>query len=170
MRNLEGVVYARYGLLVRPKCITRCLVILLVAGLVMSCARTEAPDSERTSNPGVPVFLTVAPFVTGDSLPQQWNSAAFADSLAARLRLLPNVNVGVAPNANEGFALRGSVSVRNGRLIVGAQLSHAGDSSPAWTATFWRGDGPLSRLVDAVASGAAEALGAEMARRSIQKN
>src|SRR5688572_19704764 len=156
MRNLEGVVYARYWLRVRPVCITRCLVTFLVAGAVISCSGTEAPDSERTSNPGIPVFLAVAPFEAGDTLPQQWNAAAFADSLAARLRLLPNVNVSVAPDAGEGFALRGSVSVRNGRLIVGARLTHAGDPSPAWTATFWRSDGPLSSLVDAIASGAAE--------------
>ena len=163
---------ASYWARIRPIHVRRCLFSLLMTGSVMSCARSEGPDSEGMASPGAPVFLTVTPFEAGDSLPQQWNSADFADSLAARLRSLPNVNVGVAPHAaaSVGFALRGSVSVRNGRLIVGARLSHTGDSSPAWTATFWRSDGPLSSLVDAVASGAAEALGAEMARRSIRKN
>ena len=162
---------ARLWLGVRTKHITLCLVPVLVASSQLNCGRADAPDSERAANPGVPVLLTVAPFEAGDSVPQQWNPGAFADSLAARLRLLPNVNVSVSPDARaaDGFALRGTVSVRNGRLMVGARLSHAGDPSPAWTATFWRSDGPLSGLVDVVASGAAEALGAEIHRRSITK-
>lgn len=163
--------HERCWLRVRPEHITRSFAGLLLAGSLMGCGPTEAPEAERPTHPGVPVFLTVAPFEEGDSLPQTWNSAVFADSLAARLRSQPNVNVSVALVAPtvEGFALRGSVSVRNGRMIVGARLSHTGDSSPAWTATFWRSDGPLSSLLDAVASGTAEALGAEIHRRSITK-
>lgn len=162
--NLWHIVPARRG--------ARSLAAALLMASVWGCSRAESPLPERSAVSEVPVVLTVARFEEGDSMPQNWNTAGFTDSLASRLRLLQHVHVVMAPNGrdDDDFELRGNVAVRNGRVVVGARLSYAADSTAVWTATFWRGDGPLSQLVDDVASGAAEAIGAEMARRSVQQN
>lgn len=147
----------------------RIAVPLLVS--VIGC-RPAPADGDKGGTTANATTVAVEPFAIADSGPKNWDGGAFADSVAARLQLMNVVTVARHPDARKAgtdFALLGDVSSRNGRLVLGVRLWHGDDPAPAWTATFWRSDGPVSRLVDDVATGAAEALGAEIARMSVSK-
>ena len=140
--------------------------------LILSGCAPDLPRTERDGNaPTTAATLRVEPFSVSDSAPKTWDATLFADSLAARLGLMKTIRVerGATREALTDFTLSGDVNSRGGRLVLGVRLLNRNDPTPAWTATFWRSDGPMSRLVDDVATGAAEALGAEIARMSVSK-
>jgi hypothetical protein len=146
--------------------------IVIAFGLISADGcRPGAADGDKVGATNA-ATVAVETFATTDSGPKDWNGGAFADSLATRLGLMNVVTVVRHPDARKAgtdFALLGDVSLRNGRLVLGVRLWHGEDPAPSWTATFWRSEGPMSRLVDDVATGAAEALGAEIARMSVSK-
>jgi len=148
-----------------------CQLVLLIALLVAATACGPAPaPGERDRQPPT-ATLAVETFTVTDSAPKKWDADLFADSVAARLKLMDGISVARrdTPGTDTDFVLRGGVSSRNDRLVIGVRLLRRNDPTPAWTATFWRGEGPISRLVEDVATGVAEALGAEIARLSVLK-
>lgn len=130
--------------------------------------RTAAVPSGPTS--GLTATLTVEPFDTGDPAPRYWTSAAFAESLAARLSRMPGLTVRVGGSSfgsHTEFTVRGDVTARDGRLVIAARLYRDTGRDAVWTSTFWRNDALTSDLVGDLAGGVAEAVYGHLARNAV---
>lgn len=135
---------------------------------VTSCAPGDAAP-EGSSKDGLTVTVAVEPFVTVDSAPKGWIPKAFAESVTVRLATMRGLHAYVA-NGNSSpadFRLRGDVTVRDARMVIATHLWRPGEDTAIWTGTFWRGDSQIQNVVQDVAAGVAEALYADIARRTM---
>lgn len=145
--------------------------VVLAAAIVAATIlgrRTAAVASGPTS--GLTATLAVEAFHTGDPAPRSWTSAAFAESLAARLARMPGLTVRVGGSSFgflSEFTVRGYVTARDGRLVIAARLYRDSQQDAVWTATFWRDDAPDPNIVNDLAADVAEALYGQLARRAV---
>jgi hypothetical protein len=140
------------------------LVALILAGVALR--RREMVGPPRAGSV-LAAILIVEEFHAGDPAPRSWTSAAFADSLVARLSLMPGLTVrraGGSFGPRSAFTVRGDVTARDGRLVIAARLYREQDRDAVWTATFWRTDSLTVELVSDLAAGVSEALYGELAR------
>lgn len=145
---------------------------MALAAVIMAATawgrRTAAVPSGLTS--GLTATLAVEPFHTGDPAPRYWTSAAFAESLAARLTRMPGLTVRVGGSSfgsHTEFTVRGDVAARDGRLVIAARLYRDKEKDAVWTSTFWRADALTSNLVGDLAGGVAEAICGQIARSAV---
>lgn len=126
-------------------------------------ARETIANSER-----IIASITVEPFVKTDSTRTGWDRKAFADSLAISLGNVAGVRtrVGRREWPRSDYTVKGAFRVTEGRLVITTRLVHARESSPVWSGTFWRSEGGTAGLAQDVAASVAEALYADIARRS----
>lgn len=123
-----------------------------------------------SSSPRLTATLAVEAFRVGDPAPLHWGSAAFAESLGARLARMPGLTVRLAGGSfglRSQFTVRGDVTARDGRLVIAARLYGNTDRDAVWSATFWRSDSMTSDLVGDVAGGVAEAIFGQLARAAV---
>lgn len=148
----------------------RVCILYLVAGVLPGACGTASERPDRPSGSGgaagLTATLSVAEFDPGAPAPASWISRRFADSVAARLKMVNGLTV-IRDGRGADFILKGSIAAREGRLVLNAQLWHRGDAAAAWTATFWRSPDAITTLVEDVSTAAAGALYAELARRSV---
>jgi hypothetical protein len=143
------------------------LLIVLVATVVaVAWPRRDIGNTAR--GPSGSTSLAIQPFKVLDSRSIDWNSTAFADSLAARLGELEGLSTEVTgPRKTADFTLSGDVRLSEGRLVISTRLVHSSDRMTVWSGTFWRSENPTHSFVDDVAAGVAQALYADIARRAL---
>lgn len=137
--------------------------VLGVAGVALAVALVLALGSGPDRTPanagdGLNVALSVEPFEVGDSVPTAWDSAVFAESLAVRLSRVPGLHAVRSRQAGARYALHGTVTTKEGRLILATHLSRAGQRDTVWTTTFWRSAVASGTLVSDLATAVAEAV------------
>ncbi len=140
------------------------VVILAIAKAYRSTVEVRgAPSTLETT-------LAIEPFRAPDSLARLVSEATIPESLAARLKRMPGLEVLVSTrevSQRANFTLRGDVATQNGRIVVVALLYQRGRQSPVWTATFWRDRAATATIVNDVAPEVAEALYGYLARGSV---
>jgi len=145
------------------------LVLSAIIGVATDWGRQRSTPEPRAGS-GPTTTLAVEAFHTGNPAPRSWTSAAFAESLAARLARMPGLTVRVGGgsfgSATE-FSVRGDVTARDGRLVIAARLYRVPGRDAVWTATFWRTDSLTSDLVGDLAGGVAEAVYGALARSAV---
>ncbi len=141
---------------------------LRVATLVLAFVACGG-RSDPSGGGGLMATIAVKPFRTGDSLPRSWDFAAFDDSLAAGLSRVQGLGARVANESmrdRDDFTLNGEVDSRDGRLVIATRLRRAGEDADMWTATYWRADEPISRLVAYLTVPITEAVFRDLGRRA----
>jgi hypothetical protein len=141
-------------------------VIMLAALVAMGIRGLREPKKAPAPDRGLSISLAVEPFMVGDSVPGNWASTAFADSLASRLSMVR----GILTTANTGdaqYVLNGNVSMKEGRLILATRLGRPGGRDTVWTATFWRSATSGSSVLSDLASAVAEAVLIESTRETL---
>lgn len=134
---------------------------VMVVGLVLAWVwvpRTAGPHSTSgTDSPpshgSVTVHVTV--FRPDPPLPPSWDGSALAKNVAARLQLIPGLHAPVGESTERdtpAFTLRGEGTTRESRVVITARLYHETETTPIWTATFWRSEGSLSDFAGELAS------------------
>jgi hypothetical protein len=118
------------------------------------------------SQPGLSVTIGVEPFETSDSIPASWQSAAFAESLAIRLSLVPGLRAEATGASGARYTLRGRVAMQDGRLVLATRLGRDAERDTVWTATFWRNPASASSILPDLASAVAEAVFGETVRQA----
>ena len=141
------------------------LVLVLPVASMTSCERSRVEQQKEAAG-GLTASLLVEPFETTGTMPKGWIPAAFAESLSVQLSTLRGLTVR-AVGSDADFTLNGSVTMREGRLVISPRLQRKGEQKPVWTATFWRSEGLMHDLAQDIASGAAEALYADIAHRAL---
>jgi hypothetical protein len=143
--------------------------VLLLGGTILPVLVRNPPRPRAPAASGSTATLAIELFRTVVPAPQSWTAPVFAESLAARLRRMPGLEIQIA-DAGAGhtseFILRGDATLREGRLVIATRLFQQEKRSPVWTATYWASDTASTSLVQEVASGVAEALYGQLARRS----
>lgn len=134
-------------------------VAIVVVSAVVSIGFNVArqPSAPPAADRGLSILLAVEPFQVGDSVPETWESAAFADSLASRLSMVRGIRA-TANTGNAQFVLSGKVSMKEGRLILATRIGREGGRDTVWTATFWRSATTGSSVLPDLASAVAEAV------------
>ena len=146
------------------------LAVLAVAIVLATAWGRRSAAAVSTSTSGLTATLSVEAFDVGDPPPRSWTSAAFAESLVARLALMPGLTVrvgGASFGSATEFTVRGDVTARDGRLVIAARLYLNTQRDAVWTATFWRADSLTSDLVGDLAGGVAEAIYGQLARTAV---
>lgn len=144
------------------------IVALSLAGLVAASAMRWGPFAPEpvALKPGLTVTLAVEPFETADSIPANWQSTAFAESLASRLSLVPGLEVRAMRENGARYTLRGRVSMQDGRLVLATRLGRDAGSDTVWTATFWRNAAAANSILPDLAAAVAEAVFSETVREA----
>jgi hypothetical protein len=116
---------------------------------------------------GTTVTISVEPFETSDSVPPNWASPVFAESLANRLSRVPWLEAHT-PGLESGahYTLRGRVTMQAGRLVLAARLGSNSEQDTVWTATFWRNRDAGNSILPDLASAVAEAITSEAIRQT----
>lgn len=147
--------------------------MLLVAGPILLAVLSGVvllsrdKRSVRSAAP-VPATLAIEHFAAPDTTPG-WDENGFADSLAKALHGLQGLRAEVSRNGrlDSDFILRGTVRSSDSRFIIAIQLMHRSEATPVWTLTYWRTPTEVPALVQEMATGVAEALYANIARRAV---
>jgi len=143
---------------------------LLGAAIVATITRSRREVAAAGSPSRLTTTLAIESFRTPGSAAIAWVQTSFAESLAARLRRMPGLEVRVAtatPPVRTAFILRMDLGLQDGRLVIASRLYETGEEPPVWTATFWRDRAAHSNLVDDLAAEVAEALYGHLALRSV---
>ena len=119
--------------------------------------------SDGLPGDGLRVRLAVEPFEVGDSVPADWSSTGFADSLAVQLSLIRGIHA--APRLPDAqYVLHGHVTMKDARLILATRLAREGARDTVWTATFWRSATSSHSVLTDLAQAVAEAVFNESVR------
>lgn len=147
-----------------PALFTGVLLAALVALYVLLPHRSGTTPSATA---GMTVTISVEPFETSDSVPPNWASTVFAESLANRLSRVPWLKAQTpGPESGAHYTLRGRVSMQAGRLVLAARLGINSEQDTVWTATFWRNPDAGNSILPDLASAVAEAITSEAIRQT----
>ncbi len=95
----------------------------------------------------------------------------FVDSLAQRFAKVAGLRASVLTEEtlDPEFRLKGSVRSKDARVVIAVQLVRKSEGLPVWSSTYWRTSTDITTLVEDVATGVAEAMYGEIARRAITR-
>jgi len=141
------------------------LALALTLLAVVLIANRNRPDLKGPGE-GLRISLAVEPFEVDYSVGGRWDAPGFADSLASQLSVVPGILASTSGSGGR-YVLRGSVAIKDGRLILATRLGRDGDRDTVWTATFWRSGSSGSSVLADIAAAVAEAVLSESVRETL---